>query len=398
MRSSAPAPSSRQPARPPAWRTTGLLSLLALGVSLLALGVAGPLAVLVLLGASTASGQTARLGLPPGAHDEGVAVAAGPAAAAAAGDQPGRLALRRGCQWGQPGRNPYQGSVRQALEAAGLPEDAIAQIEAQHRSGRRSGRLEISRQGIRHTSDGRVFPARGMALTYGMTLCQDATVNFPRGHVELADFYEARDSQGRSHAVMVPDVCGNVTVLGAAASRSVGGRVAGVSATLKRRAQALAELADVLDASEADTARAAAAAASPGDAAVAGDPAVRQRSPAWPLLLAWHGAPLIDDGVRPGASAPAPMVALAVVTDAVLPPGVAASVARGISRVSGTAGRALEAVASATGGAGGRAGTGRAGSTGVQPVPEPGSLSISLLALGLLAWGRATRRRRAAAA
>ena len=38
-------------------------------------------------------------------------------------------------------------------------------------------------------------------------------MNFALGHVEAADLYEVRDNKGRRHAVMVPDVCGNVSVL-----------------------------------------------------------------------------------------------------------------------------------------------------------------------------------------
>lgn len=395
----------RSPARPPAWRTTGLLSVMALGV-------ASPLAVLSLLGASAAVGQTARLGLAPGAHDEGVAVVAAAAASPAAASH--GLALRRGCHWGQPGRKPYQGSVRQALQAAGLPEDVITQIEAQHRSGQKSGRLAISRSGIRHTGDGRVFPARGIALTYGMTLCQDATVNFAKGHVEMADLYEARDAQGRPHAVMVPDVCGNVSVLGAAGVRAGRGTVAGMSATLARRAQALADLADVLDppTKRAEAVGAPAAAPSSGASAAAGEPIgaapgaaggaadeggageaggdadPRHRS-RWPLL---PGGTTMAGQAGGAGVVPAPMVVLARATDLLVPPVAVASVARGISQVTAATGRSLEALGGggAGGGTGGSGGTsGTAGSPGggaAQAVPEPGSLWISLLGLALLAW------------
>lgn len=393
----------RSPTRPPAWRTTGLLSLLALGV-------ASPLAVLTLLGATAAVGQTTRLGLGPGTHDEGVAVAGATAAGPAAA--PHGLALRRGCHWGQPGRKPYQGSVRQALQAAGLPEDVITQIEAQHRSGQKSGRLAISRSGIRHTGDGRVFPARGIALTYGMTLCQDATVNFAKGHVEMADLYEARDAQGKPHAVMVPDVCGNVSVLGAAGTRGGRGAVAGVSASLARRAQALAELADVLDPPTTRPAAAGGAGATPSSGARAADGVpggaapgaaggatdggvagaagsgvdADQRNPSpWPLL---PGGTVVAGQAGGDGPVPAPMVALAKATDLLVPPVAAASVARGVSRVTAAAGRSLEALGGGTaGGTGGSSGSAGAAGTGeAQAVPEPGSLWISLLGLGLLAW------------
>lgn len=428
-----PPPTSRQPgARPPAWRTASLLSLMALGV-------ASPLAVLSLLGASAAVGQTTKLGVSPGVHHDGVAVlaaaAVGPASSTAAAHG---LALRRGCQWGQPGRQPYQGSVRQALQAAGLPEDVIAQIEDQHRNGRKSGRLAISRSGIRHTGDGRVFPARGIALTYGMTLCQDATVNFARGHVEMADLYEARDAQGNPHAVMVPDVCGNVSVLGAAGARGGRGTVAGVAATLNRRAQALAELAEVLDpqtarlvaaVDQANSSAAASAAQASADAAAdsggtgadgrvddpAGDPgdagaidagagggvAAGGRLNADAIAMAGAGRqagrpvplgsaqPVIPGGwgAAGGGTSSAPLVALATVSNLLVPPVAAASLARGVGRVTAATGRSLETLARNTGGGGGGGGGGAANASGqAQQVPEPGSLALSLLGLALLAW------------
>jgi hypothetical protein len=40
-------------------------------------------------------------------------------------------------------------------------------------------------------------------------------VNFKRDHFERASLYQAADYRGRVHSVMIPDVCGNVSVLGA---------------------------------------------------------------------------------------------------------------------------------------------------------------------------------------
>ena len=51
-------------------------------------------------------------------------------------------------------------------------------------------------------------------------------MNFALGHVEAADLYEVRDNKGRRHAVMVPDVCGNVSVLGNRAERGPASRLA----------------------------------------------------------------------------------------------------------------------------------------------------------------------------
>lgn len=170
------------------------------------------------------------------------------------------LTLRQGCAWGQPGRNPYRGSTEQALTAAGLPPEVVRLIAAQRQAGQKAGRLKISRDAIRLEDGSRDFNPRQMAMSFGTTLCLNTRVNFAPGHVEAADLFEARDAQGRLHAVMVPDVCGNVTVLGA---RRPGGVVAGVSGALADRSLALVALADALAQEPAETG-AVATAAGPG--------------------------------------------------------------------------------------------------------------------------------------
>lgn len=124
------------------------------------------------------------------------------------------LALRKNCVWGQPGRNPYQGTVEQALLHARLPPEVVREISRKVKAREVSDRLEISTGRIRAVSQGREFDPQRLLLTYGRTLCLNARVNFAPGHVEGADLYEAIDARGRRHAVMVPDVCGNVSVLG----------------------------------------------------------------------------------------------------------------------------------------------------------------------------------------
>lgn len=123
------------------------------------------------------------------------------------------LRYRQHCVWGRPGSNPYRGTVVQALQAARLPDEVVRQVAAQVAAKQRTDRLEIRRDGIRALGSGRVFDPRRVALTYGETLCVGSRVNFASGHMEPADLYEAADAQGRVYAVMVPEVCGNVSVL-----------------------------------------------------------------------------------------------------------------------------------------------------------------------------------------
>ena len=128
------------------------------------------------------------------------------------GDQP--LRMRRHCAWGLPGRHPYRGSPEQALRSATLSPTVVRQIATDIRAGRRVDRVQIRNDGVRAVRSGREFDPARVAMTYGMTLCVDTRINFVTGHSEDGDLYEAMDDDGRMYAVMVPDVCGNVSVLG----------------------------------------------------------------------------------------------------------------------------------------------------------------------------------------
>ena len=124
------------------------------------------------------------------------------------------LRVRRHCAWGLPGRNPYRGSPEQALRTATLSATVVRLISTDIRAGRRVDRVLITNDGIRAQRSGREFDPVRVAMTYGMTLCVDTRVNFSPGHREGGDLYEAMDDDGRMYAVMVPDVCGNISVLG----------------------------------------------------------------------------------------------------------------------------------------------------------------------------------------
>ena len=137
------------------------------------------------------------------------------------------LTLRRGCVWGKPGRNPYRGTVEQALNMAALPAEVVREIARQVQAGTPVDQLEISTAAIRATASGRQFNPANVAMTYGTTLCLGTRVNFSAGHTEEAALYEAADHAGRVYAVMVPKVCGNVSVLGQLKRKTMTGLSAG---------------------------------------------------------------------------------------------------------------------------------------------------------------------------
>ena len=129
------------------------------------------------------------------------------------------LSLRQGCVWGQPGRYPYQGTVEQALRAGRLPAELIGPLAERIRARQANDRVSISSTGIRAEHGGREFSPRGLALSFGHSMCLNSRVNFAPGHVEPADLYLVSDAAGRQRAVVVPDVCGNVSVLSAGGER-----------------------------------------------------------------------------------------------------------------------------------------------------------------------------------
>ncbi|MCL4747398.1 MAG: PEP-CTERM sorting domain-containing protein [Burkholderiaceae bacterium] len=143
------------------------------------------------------------------------------AARAQAGTSPApqALELRQNCAWGDPGRNPYKGTIEQALEGARLPPEVVQAMSARIRSGKVSDRLEITNEGIRGVHEPREYSARSIAMTFGRTLCMNTRVNFVPGHMERADLYEVADASGKNYSVMVPYVCGNVSVLSERAER-----------------------------------------------------------------------------------------------------------------------------------------------------------------------------------
>ena len=84
-----------------------------------------------------------------------------------------------------------------------------------------SDQVEISRAGITTVSGRRSFDGQSFDMAFGNTMCFNTRVNFKPGHVERADLYEATDVDGKRYVVMVPYVCGNVSVLGDVAERAV---------------------------------------------------------------------------------------------------------------------------------------------------------------------------------
>ena len=419
-----------------------------------------PLVVATVVGLGAVAGPPAAVALAPGISHDGLALRVPSRPSQAQGGQllraqvvgepatttvaaaAGTLTLRQGCAWGQPGRNPYRGTTEQALQAAHLPDDVVRQVSAMRLAKQKTARLTISTAGIRELDGPREFAPRGLALSFGKTLCLDSKVNFAPGHTEPADLYEVRDSQGRLHAVMVPDVCGNVTVLQRRGQRGV---VAGLAGALAQRSVAIAALADALaqdgagaaetteaapggdggddGASTADTTAAAApTAGGPGAAQAAG--AVRGRAavagvgaeagagaaggsavstPAGASTPAGtadpSGPPTTGSSRSTGRStllaAPAgiTVASLAGLTDLVLPRSVALG---GLATLASALAQAGEAAASVAVLLGDTAApspvTGRPSAAERQAVPEPGTLACVLAALVVLLLVRRRRR------
>lgn len=233
------------------------LALLARAAFGLVVAAAVPAALVMLMAVGQRVDRLSAWAVPPGESHDGrdlpgprpglAAVLPGPPPAAGAGQPAGAepaLTLRQGCAWGKPGRMPYLGSTEQALRMARLPEQVVQDIAQMRRSGAVTDRLEISTRAIRAVSDGREFNPHSFAMSFGHTLCLDSRVNFAPGHVELASLYETRDRQGRRYAVMVPDVCGNVSVLGVRGQRA---GAAAVAAGLDAAPGPLAWLRSVVD-------------------------------------------------------------------------------------------------------------------------------------------------------
>lgn len=128
-------------------------------------------------------------------------------------ENPTDLTIRRGCVWGVPGGNPYKGTVHQALAAARLPAEVAGKIGTMIEKGIVSDRVVITRDAIHTTSGKRRFDATIPAMAFGKTVCFGTRVNFHAGHVEVADIYDAIDDNGATFTVMVPYVCGNISLL-----------------------------------------------------------------------------------------------------------------------------------------------------------------------------------------
>ena len=132
------------------------------------------------------------------------------------------LSVRQGCAWGVQGRHPYRGTVTQALQAARLPEEVVRKIDVMVSLGIVSDQVVIARDSIRAVRTPRQFDRRIVAMGFANTLCFGTRVNFEPGHVEFADLYDATDGKGNNYTVMVPYVCGNVSVLAERAERDDG--------------------------------------------------------------------------------------------------------------------------------------------------------------------------------
>lgn len=121
--------------------------------------------------------------------------------------------LRRGCIWGGPGQLPYQGSLRDALAAAGLPQPLVDKFAAMRDGALVGDRLEISTAGIRSATHRRHFGYTMKSMAVDRAVCFNTRVNFVPGVVAAAELYELVDGDGERHVIMVVPEGGNVAVL-----------------------------------------------------------------------------------------------------------------------------------------------------------------------------------------
>jgi hypothetical protein len=89
----------------------------------------------------------------------------------------------------------------------------VREISAMIASGLTPTRVEIANDGIRTLDGRREFSPTVPAMAFGRSLCLNTVVNFKTGHVEPAPLFEAADRNGRLYSVIVPSVCGNVSVV-----------------------------------------------------------------------------------------------------------------------------------------------------------------------------------------
>lgn len=414
-----------------------------LGVAAVGIGAVGIAAAVGLTGGLDDWFEARAVGsLPPGTSHDGYALSAGHAlqswmpvvertgGSAVEGADEAPLTLRSHCAWGQPGRNPYRGSTEQALRMARLPPEVVREIAAMRRDGRRTDRVEIRNSGITTVSDQRWFNPRSFAMTFGLTLCADARVNFVPGHAERGDLFEVRDARGRLHSVMVPDVCGNVSVLGAqggrmgkaqllAAMAAQGGpRPLELSVALEGLWAALDGALDwvaddsgepgvdraVLGSAVALAGQPAAEAADASTAGSTGDAIGGSGTADMPSLtrvLRMASASTGQPGGGPPAAAPSvPAAAPGILAAGSEAPGSTPSGGTGTPRANGVASRAPDTAVLAGGDSVGStlpaaplpaAAAGKADEA--NKVPEPGTLASVLVALAVLWWLRRRRQR-----
>lgn len=161
-----------------------------------------------------------RATLPPGEYHDGDPLPVAHILTLPAARANAPLDLRGACVWGRPGRDPYRGSVAEALRTAQLPAAVQAKLIAKVAANQPDARLIIANDGIRSETGTRRFSAESFAMTYGRTMCLEARVNFPTGHTEPASLYEVQVESGRRYSLMIPDVCGNVSIIADASSSS----------------------------------------------------------------------------------------------------------------------------------------------------------------------------------
>jgi hypothetical protein len=121
-------------------------------------------------------------------------------------------ALQPSCSWDRPGVNPYRGNVRDALERyTDIPDADRIALKHRIEQGQADEQVEITRDAIRGKGDkGEYYPEISDMHFGAASVCHQVTRSkWDAARVEPGAVYCVK-----SHCILVPKICGNVSRIG----------------------------------------------------------------------------------------------------------------------------------------------------------------------------------------